>query len=152
MTVSTRSSDLFQRIQFLRNSDRITVIPPPPHMNFNEARRDTSASGISLTSRGSLLNNDLEAKSSGSQQQSPMTIIRRRSFPPQLQQPGHDLAPDERADYYREQVIAMRGKETQAAKGVRRRRTGASRQQSFRRPCKLCRCLLYAYGYSCLSI
>lgn len=100
----------------LRNSDRITVIPPPPHMNFNEARRDTSASGISLTSRGSLLNNDLEAKSSGSQQQSPMTIIRRRSFPPQLQQPGHDLAPDERADYYREQVIAMREKKRKQRK------------------------------------
>lgn len=93
----------------LRNSDRITAIPPPPHMSFNEARRDTSASGISVTSRGSFLNHDLEPKASGSQQhKSPMTIIRRRSFPPQLQQPGHDLAPDERADYYREQVIAMR--------------------------------------------
>lgn len=103
------ASGILPKSSVLRNSDRITILPPPFTTNFNSSRRDTSTSGISLVSRGSFFNVTADAKASGSQQpKSPMTIVHRRSFPPQPQQTGQNLAPDERTGYYREQVIAMR--------------------------------------------
>lgn len=87
------------------NTERITQLPPPPSMRL--VQRNSSSSQQSIASRGSFHVDD--GKSSSSQHlKNPMTIVRRRSLPPQQLASSQNLPPDERTVLYRERVITMR--------------------------------------------
>lgn len=94
-----------------KQTERINTFPASAP-SAKLAHHRSTASGLSYTSqRGHQppLTVDTDVRTSGSQQhKSPMTIVRRRSLPQPQIASTQNLPPEERTDYYREQVIAMR--------------------------------------------
>lgn len=92
-------------IRSLSSSQRIIQLPPPHSMRV--AERNSTSSQLSTGSKTSLYIEDARS-SSVHQSKPPMTIVRRRSLPPQQFATTQNLLPDERTVLYRERVITMR--------------------------------------------